>query len=126
MNKHILIIDDEPGIREVLGQALQVKGYRATTAGSGAEALKLVGLGSFDLIISDLQMEDTDGFDLISQLKEKVPNVPVILLTGMIFDSEVVQKKIQPLVSAYIDKTASLQRVTDEVERLLSRSAART
>ena len=117
--KHILIVDDEPDVREVLSQALAVKGYRVTAAEAGHEALRLVKSDPPQLMISDLQMEDADGLELIEQIKTTYPDLPVILLTGMIFDPETVRENINKKVSVYLDKTSSLQRVTQEVQRLL-------
>ncbi len=119
MKKHILIVDDEPDIREVLAEALQVKGYRVTAAGAGHEALRIIKSDPPQLLISDLQMEDADGLEMIEQIKETLPNLPVILLTGMIFDPEVIRDTINKKVSCYIEKTSSLQRVTQEAQRLL-------
>jgi CheY-like chemotaxis protein len=71
------------------------------------------------LIISDLQMEDTDGLELIEQLKEILPGVPVMLLTGMIFDPDVIEENINKKVSSYIEKTVPLHKITQEAQRLL-------
>jgi DNA-binding NtrC family response regulator len=119
MKKHILLIDDEADVRDVLSQALTVKGYRVSTAGAGHEALGLIKRDAPNLIVCDLQMEDADGLELIEQIKNSLPNLPVILLTGMIFDADVIQNTINKKVSCYIEKTSSLQRVTQEVQRLL-------
>jgi DNA-binding NtrC family response regulator len=119
MKKHILLVDDEPDIRDVLSQALQVKGYRVSTAEAGHEALRMVKSDPPDLMVSDLQMEDSDGLELIEQIKKELPNLPVILLTGMIFDAEVIRETISKKVSVYIEKTASLQKITQEIQRLL-------
>jgi DNA-binding NtrC family response regulator len=119
MKKHILIVDDEADVRDVLAQALTVKGYRVSSAESGVEALRVAKSDPPNLMISDLQMEDSDGLELIQQLKETFPDLPVILLTGMIFDADVVRDTISKKVSCYIEKTASLQKVTQEVQRLL-------
>jgi DNA-binding NtrC family response regulator len=119
MKKHILVVDDEADVRDVLAQALTVKGYRVTAAETGHEALRLVKSDPPQLLISDLQMEDADGLELIEEIKTTFPNLPVILLTGMIFDAEVVRDTISKKVSCYLEKTSSLQRVTTEVQRLL-------
>jgi DNA-binding NtrC family response regulator len=119
MKKHILVVDDEADVRDVLAQALTVKGYRVTAAETGHEALRLVKSDPPQLLISDLQMEDADGLELIEEIKTTFPNLPVILLTGMIFDPEVVRDTISKKVSCYLEKTSSLQRVTTEVQRLL-------
>ena len=117
--KHILIVDDEADVREVLAQALMAKGYRVSAAESPHEGVRLVKSDPPQLLISDLQMEDSDGLEMIEQIKKLFPDLPVILLTGMIFDAEVVRETISKKVSCYIEKTASLQKVTQEVQRLL-------
>ena len=119
MKKHILVVDDEQDVRDVLSQALSVKGYRVTAAEAGHEALRLVKSDPPNLMISDLQMEDADGLELIEKMKVAYPELPVILLTGMIFDAEVVRDTINKKVSVYLDKTCTLHRVTQEVQRLL-------
>ena len=119
MKKHILVVDDEQDVRDVLSQALAVKGYRVTSAEAGHEAWRLVKADPPNLMISDLQMEDSDGLELIEKIKTSYPELPVILLTGMVFDADVVRETISKKVSVYLDKTSSLQRVTQEVQRLL-------
>ena len=119
MKKHILIVDDEPDIRDVLSQALQAKGYRVTAAEAGHEALRIVKSDPPNLLVSDLQMEDSDGLELIEQIKQQMPDLPVILLTGMIFDADVIRETISKKVSCYLDKTSSLSKVMQEVQRLL-------
>ena len=119
MKKHILVVDDEQDVRDVLAQALAVKGYRVTSAEAGHEALRLVKADPPNLMISDLQMEDADGLELIEKIKTTYPDLPVILLTGMIFDADVIRDTISKKVSVYLDKTSTLQRVTQEVQRLL-------
>jgi CheY-like chemotaxis protein len=119
MKKHVVIVDDEPDIRDVLCQALQAKGYRVTAAEAGHEALRIIKSDPPDLLVSDLQMEDADGLELIGEIKQLLPNLPVILLTGMIFDPDVIRETISKKVSCYLDKTSSLQKVMSEVQRLL-------
>lgn len=119
MKKHILAIDDEAEIRDLLAEVLVGRGYRVTTASSGAEALRLTQAEPLDLIISDLQMEDADGLELIEQLLQIQPNVPTILLTGVLFDHEVVRDNISKKVSSYIEKTVPLSRILSEIERLI-------
>ncbi|MHB8521205.1 MAG: response regulator [Limisphaerales bacterium] len=120
MKKHILLIDDEAPIREILTRALTAEGYRISAAGTVAEAQRVVQQDPPDLIISDLQMEDGDGLALAAQWKQEVPTVPVMLLTGVIFDPDVVQQNLSQKVSAYLAKTTPLKRILEEVRRLLT------
>lgn len=119
MTKHILTIDDEPDIREMLQQGLTMEGYRVSAVGSADEARRIVREDPPQLIISDLQMEDVDGLVLIEELKQVLPEVPVLLLTGVSFDPEVVRENIRKKVSAYLEKTTSLDRIFGEIRRLI-------
>ncbi len=119
MQKHILCIDDEAEVRDLLAAVLTSKRYRVTVAGSGAEALQVVKTDVPNLIISDLQMEDVDGLELIGEIKQMLPDIPAILLTGVLFDPEVVRDNINKRVSCYIEKTAPLTRILQEVQRLV-------
>ena len=119
MTKHILTIDDEESIRQILVELLTAEGYRVSTADSAQEALRVVKEDPPHLIISDLQMEDADGLELIEKMKESLPAVPIILLTGVTFDPEVIQESISQKVSVYLTKTSSLQKLLQAVQRLL-------
>jgi len=119
MSKHILVIDDEADIREALTQFLTLKGYRVSAVGTADEAQRIAKEDAPQCIISDLQMEDTDGLVLIEKLKTMLPNVPVMLLTGVAFDPEVIRENISKKVSSYMSKTASLHEIAREVRRLL-------
>jgi DNA-binding NtrC family response regulator len=119
MKKHILIIDDEEPIRKLLNEVLTRQCYRVSEAGSGARAKEIVQADPPDLIITDLQMEDTDGLALVEQIKQVLPRVPVILLTGVLFDPEVVRDTLSSKVSCYLQKTTPLKQVIGEIRKLL-------
>jgi len=116
--KHILIVDDEAPIREILSQMLTQSGFRVTEAPSALQALSVVDSDPPDLLISDLQLEESDGLSMISKMRAQRPSLPVILLTGILLDEEVVRDSISKLVTAYLPKTAPLARVLEEVRRL--------
>ncbi len=113
MKKHILILDDEELIRELLSQMLTDIGYRVTPVATVAAALKSARQEQPDLVISDLQLEDGDGLEMIDQLKTDYPEIPVILLTGVLFDQET--------VDCYLEKTSPLSKISAIVESLLPR-----
>ena len=119
--KHILAIDDELPILELLKEYLKTHGYRVSTAANAHEAKRIVESEAPDLIISDLQLEDTDGLQLIEQLRVVLPKTPVILLTGMLFDSHVVEDNLKWKISSYVSKTAPLQALVDEIRRHIGR-----
>ena len=117
--KHILIVDDEANIRELLEAFLTNNGYRVTPVSSAVEAHKVVRRDPPNLIISDLQLEDSDGLDMIESLKAMLPDTPMMLLTGVLFDPKVVRETLSKKVSCYLEKTASLAQILTEVRRLL-------
>jgi DNA-binding NtrC family response regulator len=117
--KHILIVDDEADIRAILQQFLGHAGYRVTAAPSVFEALRVLKADPPQLLISDLQLEDSDGFALIEELKAVMPDTPVILLTGVLFDPQVIQETFGGRISCYLPKTSPLTRILAEVKQLL-------
>ena len=79
---HILVVDDEPNVRKVLGALLEQAGYLTTRAAGGDEALDLVRAQDPDLVITDLKMPGMDGLALLGRLKNAFPEIPVVLLTA--------------------------------------------
>jgi DNA-binding response OmpR family regulator len=116
--KHILIVDDEAVIRELLESFLSQAGFRVTTVPSAFEAEAVAGRDRPDLIITDLQLEDSDGLEMVARLKSLLAETPMILLTGVLFDQKVVREILNKKVSCYIEKTAPLSKILEEVRRL--------
>ena len=119
MKKHILAVDDEQDIRELLQESLGMRGYRVSTAATPDEARKIAKGDRPDLIILDFQIEESDGFVLIDEFKKLYPSIPLMLLTGAVFAKGAVREAIEKKVSSYLDKTASLSQIIDEIHRLI-------
>jgi signal transduction histidine kinase len=79
---HILIVDDEPEIRQMMALLLQKDGLRITCAEDVAEAFKLLELEQFDVIISDVMMPGEDGITFLGRIHDSRPDIPVVLMTG--------------------------------------------
>lgn len=118
--RHILAIDDETPILDLLKEYLSTQGFRVSTASTALEARRVVESDPPDLIISDLQLEETDGLHLIEQLRAHLPSTPVILLTGVLFEPQVVEETLKWKVSSYVSKTAPLQVLVQEIRRLIA------
>jgi DNA-binding NtrC family response regulator len=119
MKKHILSVDDEQDIRELLQESLSMRGYRVSTAATPDEARKIAKADRPDLIILDFQIEESDGFVLIDEFRKLYPNIPLMLLTGAVFGKGAVREVIEKKVASYLDKTASLAQIIDEIHRLI-------
>ena len=80
--KHILVVDDDEGIRTLLGRFLFEQGYAVSMAGNADEAMMFLTQYKFDLLILDVMMPGQNGFDLLKDLRSD-NNVPVLMLTAM-------------------------------------------
>lgn len=78
----IIVIDDEPGVREMLTDTLRMQGYSALAVADGHAGLREIHAGNFDLIISDVNMPKVNGFELLERLRATGNETPVILLTA--------------------------------------------
>ncbi|MCX7804493.1 MAG: sigma-54 dependent transcriptional regulator [Planctomycetota bacterium] len=82
MRGKILVLDDEPAIRKVLGAVLRCEGHQVYESGDGAEALDIVAREGCDLVIQDLRMPGMDGLRFLALLKERHPEVLSIVITA--------------------------------------------
>ena len=80
-NDHVLIVDDDPDIRQLLSDYLQAANYRASTAAGGQEMWRVLSSEQVDIIILDLMMPGEDGLELCRELRKR-RNIPLIMLTA--------------------------------------------
>ncbi|HHB77251.1 MAG TPA: response regulator [Desulfobulbus sp.] len=78
----ILILDDEPIVGKRLKPSLEKKGYEVESFTSSKEALERIEERSFDIVVTDLKMEGMDGMQFLTLVKEKYPDIEVIVITG--------------------------------------------
>ena len=114
-----MTVDDESEIRELLRDILTASGYRVSGAGATVEAMRVVRDDTPHLIITDLQLEESDGVDLVEQVKAVAPKRPIIMLTGVLSEPQVRRRPIGEKIAADVGKTAPLERVVREVRRPL-------
>ncbi|MAO22976.1 MAG: hypothetical protein CMJ35_06035 [Phycisphaerae bacterium] len=92
IGKRVLIADDNSKIRKIIGEVLQHRGCETTVVCDGVEAIAMLeaiardGSDSYDLVISDIQMPDRNGYEVFSSARKHCPGVPVILMTGFGYD----------------------------------------
>jgi|WetSurSiteA1Bulk_404760.scaffolds.fasta_scaffold34976_3 CheY-like chemotaxis protein len=91
--RRVLVAEDNKNVQAVLSAALSSMGFEVSLAGDGIEALTYFLESSFDLVLTDLQMPLMDGSIVAHFIKERSPNTPVILLTGV--DRETLWNKVQ-------------------------------
>ena len=81
-NSSILVVEDDPALRDALCDTLQIAGYDVTAAADGTAALELCERTAFGVVVSDVQMRPMDGHELLAQLRGKRPDLPVVLMTA--------------------------------------------
>src|SRR5664280_2288935 len=80
--KRILVVDDEPCVREAFCMMLKFDGHSVTVANDGAEALDLFTKGNFDLVMTDFEMPVMKGDELAVRIKQLAPKQPILMLTA--------------------------------------------
>jgi two-component system, OmpR family, response regulator len=78
----LLVVDDEPFLRDAVAASLRFLGFEVTDAENGTEALRLARAGRFDLVVLDVMLPDVDGFEVVRRLRRDGSRVPVIFLTA--------------------------------------------
>jgi len=115
----ILVIDDEPGIRDLLDTLLRRKGYDVVLAESGQKGLDLFRRERPDVIVLDLKMPGMDGLSVLQQVRSLDSKKPVIVLTGA--GTAETEQKVRALgVTEYVEKEFSLHLLGDSLKRLLN------
>src|SRR5258708_31697995 len=79
----ILVIDDQSDVRTMISIVLRVNHFEIVEAASGVAGLKEFENSSFDLAIVDVFLQGTNGFDVIRKMRERVPKLPVVAISGM-------------------------------------------
>jgi two-component system nitrogen regulation response regulator NtrX len=82
MSKRILVIDDEPGIRQALGQLLEYEGFEVKTASGGAEGITIYDSFRPQLVFLDVKMAGLDGLEVLKRLRQADPNATVVMISG--------------------------------------------
>jgi DNA-binding response OmpR family regulator len=79
----ILVVDDQSDVRAMIAIVLRVHQFEIVEAASGAAALKAFDDSRFDLAIVDIFLQGTNGFDVIGMMRERVPDLPIVAISGM-------------------------------------------
>ncbi|MFI6480265.1 response regulator transcription factor [Nonomuraea sp. NPDC050663] len=115
----VLVVDDEPNIRDLLAETLRLVSFDVRTAGSGAEALSAARDFVPDLVVLDVMMDDLDGFEVARRLEERYP---VLFLTAR----DAVADRVRGLklgADDYVVKPFSLEELVLRIRAILRRSA---
>ncbi len=116
MPERVLLIDDEEDFLETLAERMRNRGMQVSTCNSAMEALSKVEEESFDAIVLDLMMPGIDGIQALRVMKEKKPELQVILLTG----HATVQKGVEAMklgASEFLEKPADVDVLAEKIKK---------
>jgi len=124
MKQRILVVDDEPQIREMLSMYFARHGYETATAADSAETLRIVEASNVDVVVLDIGLAEEDGLKLLGRLKAARPELRVIMLTGMGFVEDLLQEAQQHGADGYVSKVLPLDELLLAIQRILKNTPA--
>jgi two-component system OmpR family response regulator len=117
----VLVVDDEPGVRDLLCDALRIAGYETETAANGVEAFEMLHRHRADLCIVDINMPSMNGFEFLSKLREHDTETPVLMLSARDSNDDVAQG-LRYGADDYVRKPFSLEELLLRVKAILRRA----
>ena len=117
----VLVIDDEPGVRELISEALSISEIAAVQAADGLEALSFLRRERFDLLILDINMPKLDGLALLEKLRTEGMSVPVLMLSARA-DKADINQGLRTGADDYLTKPFSIEELVLRVKAIMRRS----
>jgi two-component system OmpR family response regulator len=117
----VLVIDDEPGVRELISEALSLSEITAVQAADGLEALSFLRRERFDLLILDINMPKLDGLALLEKLRSEGMSVPVLMLSARA-DKTDINQGLRIGADDYLTKPFSIEELVLRVKAIMRRS----
>jgi two-component system OmpR family response regulator len=122
-NAELLVVDDEPFLRDAVAASLRFLGFEVTTAETGSGALRLARDRPFDLVVLDVMLPDVDGFEIVRRLRQDGSRVPVIFLTARDTQAD----KVTGLTLGgddYLTKPFGLEELAARIRTVLRRTSS--
>jgi DNA-binding response OmpR family regulator len=116
---HLLYVDDEPALRELVQNHLSLEGFEVETAADGYEALTLLNTSKFDLVLLDIHMPKMDGLEVLKYMKLHQINSRLIMLTGD-GDPHLVAECVKYGATDYLTKPYNYHELIAAIDRSLS------
>lgn len=118
----ILVVDDDTNMARTVADILSVKGYRVRTAHSASEAVEHVDSQTFDCVLSDIRMPETNGIDLFHVVHARQPQLPFLLMTAYSADS-LIREGIQAGAAGVLTKPLDIEKLLALFSALCQQSA---
>jgi putative nucleotidyltransferase with HDIG domain len=119
----VLVVDDEAPVRSMIGATLQRQGYDVQLAVSGSQAVEILGQGTFDLVLTDIVMQDGSGIALLERIHADQPHLPVVMVSA-IHDISVAIDSMRRGAYDYLLKPFEREHLVATVQRALDHRQA--
>lgn len=116
----ILVVDDEPDALELFKDLFIRQGYDVECVLSGKEALDSVEKSIIDVVLLDIRMPVMDGIEALDKLRQKKPQLPVVMLTAYGYDEDLINKALDLGAAGYISKNLPLPQIVHTFKTLLN------
>lgn len=124
MSQQMLIVESDQAVSKLFEQWLQDMGFQATSARDGGEAMQMLGLQSIDGMILDLQTPVMDGLTMLTQLRQRYADIPVIVLAGVDMTDDLLEA-LESGAHDYLTKPVSQQLFKQKCRRVFLRHHGR-
>ena len=119
----IMVVDDEPNVREIVKLHLEQKGFVVLEASDGEQALNLLMLGSnlvsVGMVLCDIRMPKVNGLEVIDCLKKEAPSIPIVVITGYP-DTHMAVTLLKSGVRDYLVKPIEKEKLLETVEAVMA------
>ena len=121
MQVHVLVVDDEVALCDMLSLYLNHKGFSVTTAHTIDEAMQRLEQDSFNfsIVILDLNLAGQDGLEVLRFVKSRASNLPVVIFTGLDVNEHLIKKWLAGRADGFMRKTDGLEKLFAEIQRHL-------
>lgn len=120
MKKTILTVDDSMSVRKFIALSLKSGGYRVISAVDGMDALEILPKEKVDLVITDLNMPNVDGFELVRTIRDNTmyKDLPIIILSSLA-DAKYIERGMNAGANSYIVKPFNMKKIQYEVSKYI-------
>ena len=122
MTERVLLVDDEEEFLEIMAERMKARDIEVTTSSSAQEAFALLEKEMFDAVIMDFMMPEINGIEALKKIKEKNPEMQIILLSGY----ATVQKGVEAMKAGafdFIEKPADLDKLSEKIKKAHNKKA---
>ncbi len=119
MSPHLLIVEDDSEMRDLLRKVLEKEGFRVSLAGNGHEAISSLSRNQFDLVVTDMLMPADGGLELLGSIRATQPSLPVIIITAF-GDWRSYSRALELGAAAFISKPLKMAELITAIQMALA------